>query len=163
MTFWKNTFHASIFVSNLKIMSKKSVFDTAKQKEIMINALEANYGNVRAAAKVAKINARTHYKWRKEDNEYDNNTNSIKDISYRGLKEHLIDKAMRKVDKGDTAVLNKMLGIFLKDLPEEMRILRRCNDIPPRATVRFISTPLDPRRTDHLSPEERKRIEGAGK
>ena len=141
-------------------MEKRNLDRTAKQKEFMINALEANYGNVRAAAKLAKISPQTHYRWRKEDNDYDNRTDSMRDICYRDVKEHLISKGLKMVDKGDVSVLNKMLGIFLKDLPEEMRMLRRMNDVPPRATVRFISTPLDPRRTDHLSPEERKRIEG---
>jgi hypothetical protein len=141
-------------------MEKRNLDRTAKQKEFMIKALEANYGDVRMAAKLAKISSQTHYRWRKEDKDYEKQTDSARDICYRDLKEHLISQGLKMVDKGDTKVLNKMMGIFLKDLPEEMRILRLNNDIPLRATVRFINTPVDPRRTDHLSPEERKRIEG---
>lgn len=127
-------------------MGKSSAEVTARKKELMLLALEANFGNVWKAAKLIKIANSTHYRWMKEDPVYASEAENLKDIGFRDLRDDLIYKAMKQVEKGNVQVLNKMLGIFCKDLPEEMRMLRRCNDIPPRVGVRFIDKPLDPRR-----------------
>jgi hypothetical protein len=134
-------------------MGKSSEEVTARKKELMLLALEANFGNVWKAAKMIKIANSTHYRWMKEDRDYASKAEVLKDIGYRDLRDDLLDKAMKQVEKGNVQVLNKMLGIFCKDLPEEMKMLRLNNDIPLRATVKFINTPIDPRR--NLEQERR--------
>jgi hypothetical protein len=109
-------------------MSKNSPEGTGKQKEVMLRALEAHYGNIVKAAKVAGITSQTHYRWLKEDKGYDLLAKSIKDVCYRDLKEDLIENGLKMIEKGNAAVLIKMLGIFLKDLPEEMKMLNRMNN-----------------------------------
>jgi hypothetical protein len=37
-------------------------------------------------------------------------------------------------------VLNQMMRIFLKDLPEEMKKLSRMNNIPLTARIRYVDT-----------------------
>jgi hypothetical protein len=124
-------------------MEKHIANKTAKQKEVMIKLLETNYGNIRKAAKLAGISTRTHYRWCKEDNDYDDRTCSMKDICYRNIKGDLIESAMRKVEKGDSAVLNKMLGLFLKDLPFEMQKLSTYNNVPMRIKLKIAPHPND--------------------
>ena len=144
-------------------MSKNSPEETARQKANMLLALEASNGNIRGAAKLAKINPSTHYQWLKEDPEYAGKSENMKDICFRNSKEQLLDLAFKMAEKGNVQVLNRLLGIYLKNLPEEMKMASYYNNVHPRVGVRFINKPLDPRRTDHLSPEERQKIEGAGK
>jgi hypothetical protein len=144
-------------------MSRNSEDDTAKQKAVMLNAIEACYGNITKAAKMAKTNARTHYRWQKEDLAYANQAENLKDISYRARKENLEDLAFSLAEKGNVSVLNKLLGIYLKNLPEEMKALSFCNNVPLRAKIKWVNTPVDPTRTDHLIPkEERDRMLGRG-
>lgn len=121
-------------------MSKNDPHEILRQKDMMINALEINYGNVRMAAKVAGISTRTHYRWRKEDEDYERKTDNLKDIGYRDIKESLIDIALKKAQKGDTFVLNQMLRIFLKDLPEDMKMVSRYNNIPLTPKIKYIDT-----------------------
>jgi len=109
-------------------MSKNSPEGTEKQKAVMLRALEANYGNIAKAAQVAGITSQTHYRWMKEDERYDLVAKSIKDVCYRDLKENLIDNGLKMIEKGNAAVLIKMLSIFLKDMPEEMKLLNRMNN-----------------------------------
>jgi len=123
-------------------MNKNSPVQTSKQKEAMILALEANYGNVRKAAKMAKIVPSTHYRWLKEDEDYANCSENVRDISYRNVKENLIDAALRKVEKGDSSVLNKMLSIFFKYLPDEMRSISHFNNVPTRVRIKVASSPV---------------------
>jgi len=112
---------------------------TAIQKKEMINALEESMGNVTAAAKKVGITPRTHYRWLKEDEEYADATENMKDISYRRVKDSLIEKALSKIEKGDTAVLMKMLSIYLKKLPDEMERLAHINNVPMlRAKIKYI-------------------------
>jgi|SRR6185312_3982110 len=111
-------------------MSKSSEEVTAIHKKEMINALEANMGNVTAAAQVVGITPRTHYIWLKQDDEYADAAENMKDICYRRVKDSLIEKALSKIEKGDTAVLMKMLSIYLKKLPDEMERAARINNVP---------------------------------
>lgn len=114
---------------------------TAIHKKEMINALEENMGNVTAAAKKVGITPRTHYRWLKEDDEYADATENMKDISYRRVKDSLIEKALKKIDEGDTPMLMKMLSIYLKKLPEEMERAARINNVPlVRARIKYIDT-----------------------
>lgn len=122
-------------------MSKSSEDVTAIHKREMINALEVNLGNVTAATKEVGITPRTHYRWLKEDEEYADATENMKDICYRRLKEGLIDMALKKIEKGNTAVLMKMLGIYLKKLPDDMERVSRINNVPLiRPRIKYVHT-----------------------
>ncbi len=118
----------------------KDPHEILRQKSVMINALEAHYGNVRKAAKIAGICTQTHYRWRKEDRDYERKTDNLRDIGFRDMKENLIEQGLKMVAKGNAAVLMKMMGIFLKDLPEEMKTISRCNNIPLLPKIRYIDT-----------------------
>jgi len=114
---------------------------TAIHKKEMVNALEANMGNITAAAQKVGITPRTHYRWLKEDPEYADATENMKDISYRRVKDSLIEKALKKIDEGDTPMLMKMLSIYLKKLPDEMERAARINNVPlVRARIKYIDT-----------------------
>lgn len=114
---------------------------TAIHKKEMINALEESMGNVTAATKKVGITPRTHYRWLKEDDEYADATENMKDISYRRVKDSLIEKALKKIEEGDTPMLMKMLSIYLKKLPEEMERAARINHVPSvRARIKYIDT-----------------------
>lgn len=119
----------------------KDPYVIEKQKERMITALEANRGNVCKAAKLAGIDARTHYRWRKEDERYEDRTDNLKDLCYRDIKESLIDKGLEMAQKGSERVLIKMLGLFLKDLPEEMKALNRMNNVPLLPKINYVDKP----------------------
>lgn len=122
-------------------MSKSSEEDTAASKKGMINALEVHLGNVTAAAQALGITPRTHYRWLKEDGEYADAAEGMRDICYRRVKDRLIEKALKKIDKGDSAVLIKMLSIFLKKLPEEMDRLAMFNRVPLiRPVINYVDT-----------------------
>ena len=122
-------------------MGHNSEAVTAIKKKEMINALEDNFGNVTAAAKAVGITPRTHYTWLKEDDEYADATENMKDISYRRVQDSLIEKALSKIEKGDTKVLLKMLSIYLKRLPEEMERAARINNVPLiRAKINYVDT-----------------------
>jgi transposase-like protein len=122
-------------------MGTNSEAATAIQKKEMVNALEANMGNVTAAAQKVGITPRTHYRWLKEDDEYADATENMKDISYRRVKDSLIEKALSKIEKGDTAVLMKMLSIYLKKLPDEMERAAHINNVPlVRARIKYVDT-----------------------
>jgi hypothetical protein len=121
-------------------MNQHSPEKTAMLKTTMIDALEANFGNVTVAARVVGISPRTHYRWLKEDNEYADDAENIKDICYRKITDGLIQKALMKIEKGNTSILNKMLGIFLKKLPEEMDRASRLNNVRLTASMKYIDT-----------------------
>lgn len=107
---------------------------------MMINALEINYGNVKLAAKVAGIAPSTHYRWRKEYEDYERKADTIKDVGYRDLKETVLDIALKKAEKGDSMVLNQLIRTLLKDLPEEMQKLSRMNNVPLTARIKYVDT-----------------------
>ena len=121
-------------------MSNRAPHEILRQQDMMINALEINYGNVKLAAKVAGISPRTHYRWRKEYEDYERKTDTIKDVGFRDLKETVLDIALKKAEKGDSVVLNQLIRTLLKDLPEEMKKLSRMNDIPLTARIKYIDT-----------------------
>ena len=109
-------------------MAKNTDDETDKLKESMINAIEMNCGNITAASKQAGVNVRTHYRWMKEDENYEMEVVNIKDISFGKVKENLLGKALKLVDDGNTAVLNQLLRIYFKKLPEEMQTTHIIND-----------------------------------
>jgi hypothetical protein len=121
-------------------MNIKEPHEILRQKSIMINALEANYGNVRKSAKIAGISTQTHYRWRKEDEDYEKKTDNLKDIGFRDVKENLIEEGLKMVEKGNAAVLMKMMSIFLKNLPEEMKTASRSNNIPLTPKLRYVNS-----------------------
>jgi hypothetical protein len=143
MTFSELTICVYIFAVNLKNMSKNSPVATALKKQAMIKALEANFGNIVISASKAGITPQTHYRWCKEDDAYYKAAESLKDIGLRNVKESLLDIAMQKIRKGDSSVLNKMLGIFLKEMPEEMKIMSRYNNVPFKPLIRIAPHPND--------------------
>jgi hypothetical protein len=109
-------------------MGRNSQQATAIKKQAMIDALEANFGNITAAAKHAEIDVRTHYKWLKEDEAYEYEVVNIKDISFGKVKENLLEKALKLVDNGNTTVLNQLLRIYFRNLPEEMQTTSNMNE-----------------------------------
>jgi len=113
---------------------------TAKLKEAMINSLEANYGNIRKAAKAIGISPRTHFRWMKEDNQYEKQADISKDVGYGNIKDNLIELALKKAEEGDSAVLTQLMRIFLKNMPEEMKELNRANNVPLSPKIRYVST-----------------------
>lgn len=121
-------------------MSNKAPYEILRQKDLMMIALETHNGNVKKAAKQAGISARTHYRWRQEDADYERKTDVIKDICYRDIKEEIIDLAMKRAAKGDQYVLNQLMRIFLKKLPEEMQLLNRANNVPLRVNIKYVKT-----------------------
>lgn len=106
----------------------------------MINALEANFGNVTAAAKVVKITPRTHYRWLKEDTEYAEEAENMKDISFRRIKDNLLEKALKMIDNGDSGVLGKMIAVYFKNIPQEMLVASRYNNVRLQARIKYIDT-----------------------
>lgn len=121
-------------------MSKTTSEETAMQKETMLRELEENYGNITRAAKAANIAASTHFRWMKEDEQYEKRADASKDVGYRKLKDNIIDMAMDKAQKGNVAVLNKLLGILLKEFPTEMKTLNRANNVPLTARIHYVDT-----------------------
>jgi hypothetical protein len=108
----------------------------------MIEALEANMGNITLAAKQAGISVRTHYYWQKEDNDYDNMLRSLKNICYEKVRDRLLDIALKKIDKGDSTVLNKLIGIYFKNVPQEMEDVSRVNRPPLMAKINYADKPM---------------------
>lgn len=108
----------------------KSKDQTAKLKEAMLNALEQHDGNIRVSAREAGISERTHYRWCREDNTYNNAVGSLVDIRIRHAKEMLLDAAMQKIGEGNIPVLNKMLDIFYKNFSDEIRKSNLYNEDP---------------------------------
>jgi hypothetical protein len=122
-------------------MGTNSETATAMQKQDMLKALDAHYGNVRKAADTAKIAPSTHYRWRKEDSDYDGAVAYIKDISFGNIQDALVSTAIEKIKNGDTAVLNKMLGIYLKGLPETMNQLNKIFHPKIKVGIKYIDKP----------------------
>jgi len=108
----------------------------------MINALEASLGNVTQATKMVKINVTTHYRWVKEDTVYDDSVRSIKDICFQKVRDKLMQTALKRIDSGDSAVLNKMIGIYFKNVPEEMDSLSLVNRPPLMAKIEYAPKPM---------------------
>lgn len=121
-------------------MGKNSEMATAIQKKEMINALEACYGNVTAAAKMVGITPRTHYNWAHEDGEYCAHTERMKDICFRKIKDVLLAHALKKVESGNITVLNKLLSIYMKNLPEEIDKASRQHNPGTRAIMKYIGS-----------------------
>jgi hypothetical protein len=121
-------------------MNQHTPEETLVLKTAMIDALESNFGNVTFAARQVGISPRTHYRWMKEDDEYADESENIKDICYRKIKDGLIHKALMKIEKGNTSTLNKMLGIFLKKMPEEMDRASRINNVRLLPKINYVKS-----------------------
>ncbi len=122
-------------------MGKKGETETARQKQAMLKALDAHYGNVRIAADATGIAPSTHYRWRQEDDDYESSVAYIKDISFNNIKDALVTSAIEKIKNGDTKVLNKMLGIYLKKLPEEMEKVSSKMKPKVEARIKYVAKP----------------------
>jgi DNA-binding protein Fis len=132
-------------------MTKNTLTETATKKAVMLTAIEANYGNITRAAAMAKITPNTHYVWLKEDRGYADQAENMKDLGFRKIKDNLLDMSMKMAEKGNVTVLNKLLGIYFKGVPEEISKASRHNNVPLRMGINFVST-----------REEAERIMGGG-
>lgn len=121
-------------------MNRKDPYVLEKQKEAMIDALETHYGSIRKATKAAGISVRTHFRWMKEDENYERKANMSKDVGYRNLKDNIIEMALKKAEKGDAAVINQMMRTFLKHMPDEMQALNRLNNVPLTPVISYVDT-----------------------
>jgi len=121
-------------------MSKNGPYEIVRQKEAMIDALETHYGSIKDAAKAVEISARTHFRWMKEDEDYERKANMSKDVGYRNLKDNIMEIALKKAEKGNVAVINQLIRTFLKYMPDEMKDLNRSNNVPFRAKISYVST-----------------------
>src|ERR1700722_11850854 len=103
-------------------MEKRNLDSTEKKKAKMLHAIEANYGNISKAARMTKIASSTHYKWLMEDRAYAVQAEDLRDISFRNTRDNLYELSMKMAEKGNAYVLNQLLRIFFKNVPEEMRV-----------------------------------------
>jgi len=142
-----------------RTMGKNTEQATAKQKMRMLHALEITCGNAAKAARLAKISVRTHFRWTKEDYEYANEVINVKAICYNEIKDTLLELAMKQAKKGDSAVLNQLLRIFFKDVPEDMKYVTRVRRPPPISkTIRYVDEPLDWKLEDYKEAQEQNPI-----
>lgn len=121
-------------------MSNNPPQEILRQKSLMIEALEAHYGSIKNAAKAVGISQSTHFRWMKEDEDYERKANMSRDVGYRNLKDNVIEIALRKAEKGNAAVINQMMRTFLKYMPDEMKDLSRSNNVPLTAKIRYVNT-----------------------
>ena len=121
-------------------MSKNSQELIVLQKQKMLDAIVANFGNVTKAAAMAGIHPSSHYRWLKEDPEYADVSENMKDISFRKIKDRLLEKALEKIDKGDSAILGRMMAIYLKNIPRDMDMVSRCNNVRLVPRIKYIDT-----------------------
>lgn len=121
-------------------MNQKKPFEILRQQSIMIDELEKNYGSIKNAAKAAGIHPSTHYRWMKEDEDYERKVYISRDIGCRNLKENIIEIALRSAEKGNVAVINQLIRTFLKYTPDEMKDLNRANNVPLTPKIKYIST-----------------------
>lgn len=121
-------------------MSYREPHEILRQKSLMIEELEKNYGSIKNAAKAAGIAPSTHYRWMKEDEDYERKATMSRDVGYRNLKDNVIEIALRKAEKGNAAVINQLIRTFLKYLPDEMKDLNRANNVRLVPKIKYIST-----------------------
>ena len=121
-------------------MNQKKPFEILRQQSIMIDELEKNYGSIKKAAKAAGIHPSTHYRWMKEDEDYERKATISRDVGCRNLKENIIEIALREAEKGNSAVINQMIRTFLKYMPDEMKDLNRANNVPLMPRIKYIDT-----------------------
>lgn len=67
-------------------------------KPKMIEALKKSYGNVSSSADAVGIAPKTHYEWMKDDAEYREEVEAIKERAI----DHVESKLMERIDEGDT-------------------------------------------------------------
>jgi hypothetical protein len=60
------------------------------------------------------------------------------------MKDTLMEKALMSIDKGDSAVLNQLLRIYFKALPEEMETTRKMNRPLLKVRIKYVDKPQDP-------------------
>lgn len=121
-------------------MNIKQPHEILRQQSLMIEALEKNYGNITKAAKAAGISTSTHYRWMKEDEDYERKATISRDVGCRSYKDNIMEIALRKAEKGDAAVINQLIRTFLKYVPDEMKELNRANNTRLVPRIRYIDT-----------------------
>jgi hypothetical protein len=121
-------------------MNEKKPHEILRQQSLMIEELEKNYGSIKNAAKAAGIHPSTHYRWMKEDDDYERKATMSRDVGCRNLKENIIEIALRKAEKGNAAVINQLIRTFLKYMPDEMKDLNRANNVRLTPRIKYIDT-----------------------
>jgi hypothetical protein len=121
-------------------MNQKKPHEILRQQSLMIEELEKNYGSIKNAAKAAGIHPSTHYRWMKEDDDYERKATMSRDVGCRNLKENIIEIALRKAEKGNAAVINQLIRTFLKYMPDEMKDLNRANNVRLTPRIKYIDT-----------------------
>jgi hypothetical protein len=121
-------------------MSKSSQQTTFNKQEAMLTALHASMGAVTKAAAIAEITPQTHYNWYKNDEEYHDRVDNIKFVAYEKYREMVLDAVAKKIEEGNTSVINKCFTAFLAKWPEEME---RYNPYKPRtiAVMKYVEKP----------------------
>ena len=121
-------------------MNQKKPHEILRQQSLMIEELEKNYGSIKNAAKAAGIHPSTHYRWMKEDDDYERKATMSRNVGCRNLKENIIEIALRKAEKGNAAVINQLIRTFLKYMPDEMKDLNRANNVRLTPRIKYIDT-----------------------
>jgi len=78
-------------------------------KKAMINALEKSLGIVTSACKAVGISRETHYRWMREDEEYNESVKSIEDIAL-DFAESQLHKQIRDGEVSSTIFFLKTKG-----------------------------------------------------
>jgi len=121
-------------------MSRNDPHEILRQKSLMIDELEKNYGSITNAAKAAGVPQSNHFRWMKEDEDYERKATISRDIGCRNFKDNIMAIALRKAEKGDAAVINQLIRTFLKYAPDEMKDLNRANNTRLVPKIRYIDT-----------------------
>jgi Bacterial regulatory protein, Fis family len=124
--------------------TKNSPVSSGIKKKAMIEALEANLGNITRASKQAGIKPRTFYRWLKEDEDFHREVYEMKHVNNSMMKDSILYAALKKIEQGDTAVLNQLLRIYLKKLPDEIEMISKTvNPNPIRVRLKIAPHPND--------------------
>ena len=75
-----------------------AIVQTEKKKELMLEALEAELGNITRACKRINVGRRTHYDWMARDAEYRKMVTEISEQAIDFAEEHLL----KQIKAGDT-------------------------------------------------------------
>ncbi len=100
----------------------------------MLRAMQANLGCVSKAAADAEITKQTHYNWYKNDEVYRESIDNIKYESYEEFRDLVFNAVLKKVNEGDTAVINRCFFTLFNKMTEQMT---NDNTYRPRLTAKF--------------------------
>lgn len=84
---------------------------TTLLKKAMLQALEKTLGVVTQACKIVNIHRATHYRWIKEDKEYEAEVSALAEVA----KDYAETKLFKRIQKGDTTAILFYLKCKAKD------------------------------------------------